>query len=131
MPSTTRKSPGSDNKPSRTKRATSAQTTRKKPVARDDPFGDLVVRSKETVERSVTRLERELEKRRHITLPMIDATVTLPPPERATFYAGLGALAAFELIEWPVAVVVGLGHYLATRSRSAAEKELGEAAESA
>jgi hypothetical protein len=72
-----------------------------------------------------------LEKRRRVKLPIIDATVTLPPPDRATFYVGLGTLAAVEVIEWPVAVVVGLGHYLAARSRSTAGKELGEATESA
>ena len=94
-------------------------------------IGNLVATSKETVERSISGLEHELEKRRQITLPVIDTTVTLPPPDRATFYAGLGALAALELLEWPVAIVVGLGHYLATRSRSTAGKELGEAAESA
>lgn len=76
-------------------------------------------------------VERELEKHRQVRLPILDATVTLPPPDRVTFYVGLGALAAVELIEWPVAVVVGVGHFLATRSRSTAGKELGEAGESA
>ena len=64
----------------------------------------------------MSELERELQKRRQVRVPIIDATVTLPPTDRATFYVGLGALAALELVEWPVAMVVGVGHYLATES---------------
>ena len=41
----------------------------------------------------------------------------LPPPERMAYYAGLGALAVFQVIEWPVAVAIGAGTALAGRSR--------------
>ena len=41
----------------------------------------------------------------------------LPPPERLAYYAGLGALAAFQVIEWPVAVAIGAGTAVAGRSR--------------
>jgi hypothetical protein len=91
----------------------------------------MVTWSKQAVERSVGELNRELEKRRRVTLPVVDVTVTLPPPDTATFYFGVGALAALELIEWPIALVIGVGHHLATRSRSTVSRELGEAAESA
>src|SRR5919198_135860 len=40
---------------------------------------------------------------------------SLSPAELA-YYAGLGVLAAVELIEWPVAVAVGAGTALARRS---------------
>jgi uncharacterized membrane protein YjdF len=36
-------------------------------------------------------------------------TVTVPPPQKLAFYAVLGVLAALEIIEWPVALVVGVG----------------------
>jgi hypothetical protein len=132
VPNSTRKSSATTKKSSATKPSATGQRTRGQPAERNVLWlRQLVDRSKETVERSVGGVERELEKRRQVRVPIVDATVMLPPPDRATFYVGLGALAAVELIEWPVAVVVGVGHYLATRSRSTAGKELGEAAESA
>jgi hypothetical protein len=36
-------------------------------------------------------------------------------PERVVWYGGLGALAAFGVIDWPVAAVVGAGTYMAKR----------------
>jgi hypothetical protein len=33
----------------------------------------------------------------------------LPPRREAVYYGGLALLAAFELIEWPVAVAIGVG----------------------
>ena len=52
----------------------------------------------------------------------------LPPPERLAYYAGLGALAAFQVIEWPVAVAIGAGTALASRSRgSGADWPVGDA----
>ncbi|HEY0486701.1 MAG TPA: hypothetical protein VGD72_10675 [Mycobacteriales bacterium] len=41
------------------------------------------------------------------------ATSFLPPPRRLLFYGGLGALAALEVIDWPVAAVVAAGTYIA------------------
>ena len=41
----------------------------------------------------------------------------LPPPQRLAYYAGLGALAAFQVIEWPVAVAIGAGTAVAARTR--------------
>lgn len=40
----------------------------------------------------------------------------LPERKRLVYYAGLGALAAGELIEWPVAVAIGIGTEVARRS---------------
>ena len=40
----------------------------------------------------------------------------LPPPQRLAYYAGLGALAAFQVIEWPVALAIGAGTAVAARS---------------
>jgi hypothetical protein len=44
------------------------------------------------------------------------AQASLPPPERLAYYAGLGALAALGIIEWPVAVAIGAGTMLAKRA---------------
>lgn len=44
----------------------------------------------------------------------------LPPPEQMVYYGGLATLAAFSVIEWPVAAAIGVGTALAqhtTRQR--------------
>jgi hypothetical protein len=38
-------------------------------------------------------------------------------PDHLVYYGGLAALAAFELIEWPVAAAIGAGMIVAERSR--------------
>ncbi|SEG14090.1 hypothetical protein SAMN04489712_103366 [Thermomonospora echinospora] len=43
----------------------------------------------------------------------------LPPPERLAFYGGLGAMAAFNVISWPVAAAIGVGTAIAGRARRA------------
>lgn len=40
------------------------------------------------------------------------------PPERLLWYGGLAALAALEVIDWPVAAVVAAGTYIARRQAS-------------
>jgi hypothetical protein len=40
----------------------------------------------------------------------------LPPPQRLVYYAGLGALAALEVVEWPVAVAIAAGTAVASRT---------------
>jgi hypothetical protein len=42
----------------------------------------------------------------------------MPPPERMLYYAGLGALAALEVVSWPVAIALGAGVWVATRKRA-------------
>lgn len=37
----------------------------------------------------------------------------LPSPGQAAYYAGLGALGALQLIEWPVALAIGVGTVVA------------------
>ncbi|MBC6460939.1 hypothetical protein [Actinomadura sp. HBU206391] len=44
------------------------------------------------------------------------AQSSLPSAERMAYYAGLGALAAFGVIEWPVAAAIGAGTILAKRA---------------
>ncbi|GGK68876.1 hypothetical protein Sme01_14210 [Sphaerisporangium melleum] len=47
---------------------------------------------------------------------METAKTFLPPPDRLLYYGGLGALAALGMIEWPIAVAVGIGTVIATRA---------------
>lgn len=65
---------------------------------------------------------------RQVELPVIGA-VRVPPPQRLVYFAGLGALAAFGVIDWPVALVIGIGHLLADQHWSGVVQGLGEAIE--
>ena len=53
----------------------------------------------------------------------------LPSPEQAAYYVGLGLLGVLEIIEWPVAVAIGVGTAIAHRQSTATrtEPELEEA----
>ncbi|ANI41499.1 cation-translocating P-type ATPase [Mycolicibacterium vaccae] len=63
--------------------------------------------------RDVSKLVREAEKF-SVQLPGI-GRVRIPPPEQVAFYGVLGGLAAAQLIDWPIALIVGLGHAVAAR----------------
>jgi hypothetical protein len=63
-----------------------------------------------------------------INLPVV-GQVQIPRPEQLAYYSGLAALAAFELIDWPVAIVVAAGHILASNHHNRLLEELGEAME--
>src|SRR6204780_6001820 len=65
-----------------------------------------------------------------ITLPVI-GQVEIPRPEQLAYYGGLAALAALELIDWPVAVVIAAGHLLASNHHNRLLEELGEDIEEA
>jgi len=45
----------------------------------------------------------------------------LPEPEQLVYYGGLGALAAFGVVSWPVAAAIGAGVWVARRARSGPE----------
>ncbi len=63
-----------------------------------------------------------------VNLPVLGQT-EIPRPEQLAYYGGLAALAAFELIEWPVALVIAAGHLLASNHHNKLLEELGEAME--
>ncbi len=65
-----------------------------------------------------------------VNLPVV-GQVEIPRPEQLAYYGGLAALAAFELIDWPVAVVIAAGHLLASNHHNKLLEELGEAIEEA
>jgi len=66
-----------------------------------------------------------------ITLPDNMGTLRLPEPQRLAFYGGLAALAAFGILDWPVAVVMGIGHLLAEDHHHKLLCDFGEALEEA
>jgi hypothetical protein len=63
-----------------------------------------------------------------INLPVLGQT-EIPRPEQLAYYGGLAALAALELIDWPVALVIAAGHVLASNHHNRLLEELGEAME--
>jgi hypothetical protein len=62
-----------------------------------------------------------------VTLPDDLGTVRLPEPERLAYYGGIAALAAFGILDWPLAVVLGIGHLLAEDHHHKMLCEFGEA----
>ena len=65
-----------------------------------------------------------------INLPVV-GQVQVPRPDQLAYFGGLAALAAFELIDWPVALVIAAGHFLASNHHNKVLEELGEAIEEA
>lgn len=63
-------------------------------------------------------------------LPIL-GEVELPGRDTLAFTGGLGLLAALGVVEWPVAVLIGAGHYLSRSHQSAVLRDLGAALEEA
>ena len=65
-----------------------------------------------------------------VDLPIV-GRVRIPRPEQLAYYGALAALAAVEIIDWPIALAIGAGHALAEQHHSRVAQELGEALEDA
>jgi hypothetical protein len=65
-----------------------------------------------------------------VDLPVL-GRVRLPRPEQLAYFGALGVLAAAEIIDWPIALVLAAGHALAENQHSRVAQELGEALEDA
>lgn len=68
-----------------------------------------------------------------VALPIV-GRVPVPSPEQLAIYAALGGLAVLELIDWPVALAMGVGSTVVSRRLAdlkAREDELAEAIEPA
>ena len=61
-----------------------------------------------------------------VDLPIL-GHVELPRPEELAYYVGLAVLAAAEIIDWPVALVLAAGHALNYSHHSRVANELGDA----
>jgi hypothetical protein len=62
-----------------------------------------------------------------VDLPEPIGTVRLPSPQQLAFYGGIAALGVFGIIDWPVALVIGIGHLLADDHHHKLLANLGEA----
>ena len=77
-------------------------------------------RSLMSAQRDASR--RVAEARRFsVRLPLV-GTVRVPPPDQLAFYGVLGGLAVLEMIDWPVALAMGLGSALVARHFSELEQ---------
>jgi hypothetical protein len=65
-----------------------------------------------------------------VTLPVV-GRVRIPRPDQLAYYGALAGLAALEIIDWPIALVIGAGHALASNHHYKVAQELGEALECA
>jgi hypothetical protein len=81
------------------------------------------------VEHAVLAAERAVGRNSmQLHVPVL-GELTLPPPEQVAFIGGIAALAVIGLLEWPVAVLLGVGHGLATHAHRKMVRALGEALE--
>ncbi|MGV0807497.1 hypothetical protein [Mycolicibacterium setense] len=65
-----------------------------------------------------------------MTLPVV-GRVKVPHPEQLAYYGALGILAAVEIIDWPVALLLGAGHVLMQNEHNRVARQVGEALEEA
>lgn len=63
-----------------------------------------------------------------VNLPVF-GRVSVPQPQQLAYYGGLVALAAFEVIDWPIAVALAAGHLLAHNQNNQLLEQFGEALE--
>lgn len=57
--------------------------------------------------------------------------VPIPRPEKLAYYGTLATLAAIDVIDWPIALIIAAGHVLAENTHSRVLHEFGEAAQDA
>lgn len=79
-------------------------------------------RSRES-RQNIDRLQRG---RRSVTLPGLETKVNLPSRAGLLWYAGIGAMAAAELVEWPIALLLAGTHFVEDHSHSRDIQELAE-----
>ena len=62
-----------------------------------------------------------------VELPGNLGTVQVLSPERLAFYGGIATLAVLGIMDWPVALVIGVGHLLADDHHHKMLADFGEA----
>jgi membrane protein required for beta-lactamase induction len=60
-----------------------------------------------------------------------NVSLTLPAPEHLAFYAGVGAMGVFGIMEWPVVAALLVGYTLVSAQHNKVLQSLGEALEEA
>jgi hypothetical protein len=63
---------------------------------------------------------------RLLPVPGIHVGMPTGTPGRVLWWGGLAALAAFEIVDWPVAVLVGAGSWVAEQYAKAAQSQRAE-----
>ncbi|HZR13273.1 MAG TPA: hypothetical protein VFC33_08485 [Acidimicrobiia bacterium] len=101
---------------------TPKKTTAKKTTAPQAAAGDHARGQRAAAHRAVRRINLDVH------LPVI-GEVVLPEPAHLAWYAGLATLAALEIVEWPIAVVLAIGKALADNHGNHALEEFGQALE--
>ena len=86
-------------------------------------------KSRSTSHRDAVKRVREAQAF-SVNLPVI-GRLRIPPPEHLAYYGALGVMAAVEIIDWPIALVIAAGHALAQQHHDKVAGELGEALEDA
>lgn len=64
-----------------------------------------------------------------VKLPVLGLTVDVPAPERIAWYVGMGITAALGVIDWEVAMVIGVGHLISDTINNRAVKQMAEGIE--
>ena len=109
------------------KTATSEQPKRRQatPAVADRPG------PKRPVEHAALAAERALRRTTvSLRLPIV-GELRLPSGDELVYIGGVGVLAVVGLLEWPVAVLLGVGHTLAANRSNKVVHEFGEALEEA
>jgi len=88
-----------------------------------------VVETKPRLEVKPRRNRRRRATRRRSTAMPHSRKATQRPHPRLGWYAGLAVMAAIEIIEWPLAIMMMLGHEIAHRAHSRALRDFAEGVE--
>ena len=106
----------------RSRRATARPRKQQSAPAADGrpEWGFPIARAALAAERAVQRNST------HVDLPVI-GVVHLPAREELAFIGGVTALAAVGILEWPVALLLGIGHTLSTNRHNNLMRAFGEA----
>lgn len=64
--------------------------------------------TKQQTRQNITRLRNPPS----VRLPLVGMKINLPGQADLAWYAGLGAMAATELVEWPVALLIAGTHFI-------------------
>jgi hypothetical protein len=83
------------------------------------PGGRCRLAAQQAVDANTTHLDFHLGR--------TEVHVTLPPTDKLAFYAGLTGAAVFGVVEWPIALLTGVGHLLSEDRRNRTLHALGEA----
>jgi hypothetical protein len=87
-----------------------------------EPEQEIVFESEQALSEAIAEeadeVGEEVARRNSFKLPRVDVRIPVPADALA-FYAGLGAITALGVIEWPLALVGG-GHLVRTYSHSQA-----------